>query len=114
MFESECVVMDNMERLTPTVIKAKDWKIGHCVAKVSEEYAEVLTANKLHIRAIKGKATGPMGIKDYKDAYHNLIEECVDLMTATRTLLWKLGLSEGDFRKAVHDVNLKNKARGYF
>ena len=114
MFESERVVMDNMERLTPAIVKARDWKIGQCVAKLSEEYAELLTANKAHIKAIKGKAAGPDGMRDYKEAYHNLIEECVDLMTAARTLLWKLGLSEGDFRKVVHDVNLKNKVRGYF
>ena len=43
----------------------------------------------------------------------DLIDEAIDLMTAVRALLWKLGLNDEDFYKAVERINRKNKERGY-
>jgi hypothetical protein len=105
---------NNNERLLPVTLKAKNWKIGQCVANVSEEYANVIRANHDHIQKLKMKRAGVISAKEIKDSHWKTTIECINLMTAIRTLLWKMGLTEGDMKKAIHEVNAENKKRGYF
>lgn len=96
--------------LIPAKERAADWKLGQCVGQITEEYAEFIMANRDRVKTLAVHA-------DNNDtanlAKKKLVEETVDLMTACRTLLWKLGLDDDDVASAVEKVNAKNRARGY-
>ena len=106
-----------MDEIKPCVLIADSWSIGKCMGKVTEEYAELITANKKKTRLLSKLYSGDDKSKVREDltvARMALIDEAIDLMTAVRTLLWKLGLNDDDFHRAVERINRKNKERGYF
>lgn len=106
-----------MNEIKPCVLIADNCSIGKCMGKVTEEYAELITANKEKTRLLSRLYSGDDKSKVREDltvARMDLIDEAIDLMTAVRTLLWKLGLNDDDFHRAVERVNRKNKERGYF
>ena len=106
-----------MNEIRPCVRIADSWSIGKCMGKVTEEYAELITANKTKTRLLNRLYSGDDKSKVREDltvARMDLIDEAIDLMTAVRTLLWKLGLNDDDFHRAVERINRKNKERGYF
>ena len=106
-----------MNEIRPCVLIADNCSIGKCMGKVTEEYAELITANKEKTRLLSKLYSGDDKSKTREDltvARTDLIDEAIDLMTAVRTLLWKLGLNDDDFHRAVERVNRKNKERGYF
>ena len=106
-----------MNEIRPCVLIADSWSIGKCMGKVTEEYAELITANKTKTRLLNRLYSGDDKSKVREDltvARMDLIDEAIDLMTAVRTLLWKLGLNDDDFHRAVERINRKNKERGYF
>ena len=106
-----------MDEIKPCVLIADSWSIGKCMGKVTEEYAELITANKEKTRLLSKLYSGDNKSKVREDltvARMDLIDEAIDLMTAVRTLLWKLGLNDDDFHRAVERINRKNKERGYF
>ena len=106
-----------MNEIKPCVLIADSWSIGKCMGKVTEEYAELITANKEKTRLLSKLYSGDDKSKVREDltiARMDLVDEAIDLMTAVRTLLWKLGLNDDDFHRAVERINRKNKERGYF
>ena len=106
-----------MEEIRACVLIADNWSIGKCMGKVTEEYAELITANKEKTRLLSKLQSGDDKSKVREDltiARMELGDEANDLMTAVRTLLWKLGLNDDDFHRAVERINRKNKERGYF
>ena len=106
-----------MNEIRPCVLIADNCSIGKCMGKVTEEYAELITANKEKTRLLSKLYSGDDKSKTREDltvARIDLVDEAIDLMTAVRTLLWKLGLNDEDFYKAVERINRKNKERGYF
>ena len=106
-----------MDEIKPCVLIADSCSIGKCMGKVTEEYAEIITANKEKTRLLSKLYSGDDKSKVREDlaiARIDLVDEAIDLMTAVRTLLWKLGLNDEDFYKAVERINRKNKERGYF
>ena len=106
-----------MNEIRPCVRIADSCSIGKCMGKVTEEYAELITANKTKTRLLNRLYSGDDKSKVREDltvARMDLIDEAIDLMTAVRTLLWKLGLNDDDFHRAVERINRKNKERGYF
>ena len=105
-----------MNEIRPCVLIADNCSIGKCMGKVTEEYAELITANKAKTRLLNRLYSGDDKSKVREDltiARIDLVDEAIDLMTAVRTLLWKLGLNDEDFYKAVERINCKNKERGY-
>lgn len=116
--------MADLQRLIPAKVKAENWSLGQCMAKVSEEYAELIMANRDLARAIdekkmaeriKGRKlseTSPEAVAVHKASIRR-DEEAVDLMLSIRTLLWKAGHSEQSFRDIVKAVNTKNLNRNY-
>ena len=106
-----------MNEIRPCVLIADSWSIGKCMGKVTEEYAELITANKEKTRLLSKLYSGDDKSKVREDltiARMDLVDEAIDLMTSVRTLLWKLGLNDDDFHRAVERINRKNKERGYF
>lgn len=106
-----------MNEIRPCVLIADSWSVGKCMGKVTEEYAELITANKEKTRLLSRLYASDDKSKIKEDltvARMDLIDEAIDLMTSVRTLLWKLGLNDEDFHKAVERINRKNKERGYF
>lgn len=97
-------------KLIPAKERARDWKLGQCVGQVTEEYAEFIMVNRDRVRALAIHADDDDIANLTK---RELVEETIDLMTACRTLLWKLGLDDDDVASAVEKVNAKNRARGY-
>ena len=112
-----CVGFDiylNILKNDETLSKADIIEINEILDDIE---VKLITANKEKTRLLSKIYSGDDKSKTREDltvARMDLIDEAIDLMTAVRTLLWKLGLNDDDFHRAVERVNRKNKERGYF
>ena len=88
--------------IEPCVNLTRDLDYPTCkkqgLAKIKEELVEVEEALN----------------SDSVDTHFNILEESVDLITATVTMLESLGFVGDSILRMTEHVNKKNKRRGYF
>ena len=94
---------DGSEKILPIPCDGelyKDWTLDDYMAKVTEEYSELVLAYKKYKTA-----------KDKTQALHELAEESTDLIIATTSFQEKAGLNEYTRQKYLKAKNASNRKR---
>lgn len=85
----------------------KDWRWSQQLAKVREEFEEVVSAFD-SVRDCKKKHLGMAVFRERRD---HMMRECTDLIIATTTFMNLMGFNESDRQRIMCEVNERNAKR---